>query len=102
MQRIGTSRRLLATCGAVAWVLHAAAVLWLWLRWGEGLRGGALVWTDLPVSLLYLDRSGPPLLAWSLLLGGLWWALVGAFLAWLLGKTIPDRERPGPGDGGGS
>lgn len=65
----------------LALLLHTLAVLWIWTAWQSGLRSGWLVWMDLPASLLYLEARGNALLAASLLLGGLWWATVGALLS---------------------
>lgn len=70
----------------MAALLHTVAALWIWARWGEGLRGGALVWLDLPASLLFLQLQNRALLAASLLGGGLQWAGFGAFAAWLVGR----------------
>jgi hypothetical protein len=78
----------------LALVLHTLAVVAVWMGWGRGLRGGALVWIDLPVSLAYLHRGGRRLLVWSLLAGGAWWALVGALAAWVVGLLARRRPRP--------
>lgn len=75
----------------LAFVLHAVAVLLVRGEWSAGARGGWITWMDLPVSLLYLDASGGAFLAWSLVLGGLWWALLGAALAFLVGSLSRRR-----------
>jgi hypothetical protein len=72
--------------------LHAVAVAWLWWRYAAGARGSLLVWIDLPWSLLWLGASGRALLTWSLLAGGLWWGLLGALFARLLG-ALAHRAR---------
>jgi hypothetical protein len=74
-------------------VLHSLVVLWVWKTWETGLRGGVLVWIDLPASLAYLDASGSALLWWSLLLGGAQWALWGFLLAWGLSRIFAQAER---------
>jgi hypothetical protein len=73
-------------------VLHTIALAWLWGRYAAGARGSLLVWIDLPWSLLWLGASGRGLLAWSLLAGGLWWGLLGALFARLLG-ALAHRAR---------
>lgn len=85
-------RRILLACALIAAALHTLAALWLWRGTDPGLRGGALVWIDLPVSLLYLHQVGSRLLRWSLLAGGLWWALIGTVAAWLVGRVAKTAE----------
>ena len=70
-----------------AWLLHAAAALWIWWRWGSGVRGGLLFWMDFPVALAYTGLTGAAFLAATLLLGGAWWAAVAAALAALVGRS---------------
>ena len=73
--------------GAVAaLLLHTAAVIFGWYTWEVGQRGLVLTWMDFPISLLYLGFSGGRILLWSLLLGGLQWALVGAALSYGIGR----------------
>lgn len=72
-------------------LLHTVAVLWIWVSWGLGLRGGWLVWMDLPVSLFYLGAREGSLLAFSLVLGGVQWALAGALLS-LLVAALSTRQ----------
>jgi hypothetical protein len=72
--------------------LHALALAWIWSRYGEGARGGLVVWMDLPWSLAYLGRSGRTLLVWSSIVGGAWWGLLGALFARLLGR-LAQRAR---------
>lgn len=78
-----------AAAGAA--VLHTGAGLWVWHTWSVGLRGGWLVWMDLPVSLLFLEARDGWLLASSLVLGGLQWAVVGGLLSALLGAFASRR-----------
>ena len=97
--RTGSARRdgyrLLALCAAVAFVLHTLALLWTWFSWRAmpGARGGWMVITDLPVSLLYGDSTDGRLLLWSLTLGGLQWAVTGAFVAWAAWRIAALRGR---------
>jgi hypothetical protein len=72
-------------------LLHGAAVLWVWHSGGFG-RVGVLAWIDFPSSLAYLRPRGGAKLAWSLLLGGLQWAVLGAGLSLLFGRAA---RRPG-------
>lgn len=75
--------------GAV--VLHTAAALSIWTSWGPGARSGWLVWMDLPVSLLFAEARGGAVLAWSLVLGGLWWGVLGALLSAVVGVLAGRR-----------
>jgi hypothetical protein len=68
-------------------LLHALAVLWVWRFWGGFGRGGVLAWIDFPSSLAYLRLRGGAKLAWSLLIGGLQWAVFGAGLSLLFGTS---------------
>ncbi len=72
----------------LAFLLHAGAVLLIWRSWEAGLRGSWLVWTDFPVSLLYLDARSSLLLTLSLTLGSAWWAVIGGALSWAIGRTV--------------
>lgn len=72
-------------------VLHTVAVLWIWGTWEVALRSGWLVWMDLPVSLLFAEARGRALLAASLVLGGLWWACLGALLTAAIGLFFRRR-----------
>jgi hypothetical protein len=78
----------------VAFLLHTVAVLWVWVTWESGVRGGWLVWMDFPASLLFLDARGGGLLAASLGLGGLWWGVIGGVLSWVIGRGVRGA-RPG-------
>lgn|GEM_PF-1192235 len=69
----------------LAFLLHTGAVLWVWARWEAGVRGGWVVWMDLPVSLAFYRVQGGLFLVASLVLGGLWWAALGGALSWLVG-----------------
>lgn len=73
-------------------VLHTLAVLWFWATWEVGLRSGWLVWMDLPVSLLYVGARGKALLLASLILGGLWWATLGALLSAAVAVVVGRRR----------
>jgi hypothetical protein len=75
----------------LALLLHTLAVLWIWRTWGLGLRGGWLVWMDLPVSLFYLGARDGALLAASLVLGGIQWAVAGALLSKLIAAVTRAR-----------
>ena len=83
--------RAAAFAAAGSLLLHGAAVLWVWHSGGFG-RGGVLAWIDFPSSLAYLRPRGGAKLAWSLLLGGLQWAVLGAALSLLFGRAA---RRPG-------
>jgi hypothetical protein len=72
---------------AASFVLHGLAVLWAWHAWGGFGRGGVLAWIDFPSSLAYLRLRGGAKLAWSLLVGGLQWGVVGAGLSLLVGSS---------------
>ena len=86
--------RIVAACAVIAAGLHTLAVIWTWWAWSPGARGSWLVWLDLPVSLVYLDRVGSAILPWSLVAGGLQWAATGALLAWAVGRAAKRRRRP--------
>ena len=73
--------------------LHLVALGWLWGRYAAGARGSLVVWMDLPWSLLYLGARGRALLAWSVVVGGTWWGLLGALFARWLGR-LAHRARP--------
>ena len=83
--------RAAAFAAAGSLLLHGAAVLWVWHSGGFG-RVGVLAWIDFPSSLAYLRPRGGAKLAWSLLLGGLQWAVLGAGLSLLFGRAA---RRPG-------
>ena len=74
-----------------AFLFHTGAALWLWVRWGEGVRGGLLFWMDLPLSFAWAGAAGRSFLAASLLLGGAWWALLAAGLALAVGRISRGR-----------
>jgi hypothetical protein len=100
----GTARRPrrwgpVALASAGSFVLHALAVLWLWHSWRGFGRGGVLAWIDFPSSLAFLRPRGGAKLAWSLLIGGAQWALLGAGLSLLVGSSARRQPRPGPGSG---
>ena len=70
--------------------LHTLAALWVWWRWGGGVRGGVLFWMDLPVSLLYAGLSGRAFLVICLVAGGIWWAALAAGFTLLVGRSAHD------------
>jgi hypothetical protein len=76
-----------AIAAAGSFLLHALAVLWVWHFWGGFGRGGVLAWIDFPSSLAYLRLRGGAKLAWSLAIGGLQWAVLGAGLSLLFGSS---------------
>ncbi len=82
-------------CALIALVLHTLAVLWTWFAWSgnPGSRGWWLVFTDLPVSLLYGHLTHSSLLVWSLLIGGLQWCLTGALVALAVWHFAAYRKR---------
>ena len=84
-------RRPKRTVAVLAFVIHSLAVAWIWGTWESGLRSGWLVWMDLPVSLLYFEAKGRALLAASLVLGGGWWAALGAALTAGVGLVARNR-----------
>ncbi len=75
----------------LAFLLHTVAVLWIWVSWESGLRGGWLVWMDFPVSLLFLDARRGVFLGASLVLGGAWWGVIGGALSWVMGRVVKGR-----------
>lgn len=75
----------------LAFLLHTLAVLWVWVRWESGVRGGWVVWMDLPVSLVFYQAQDSLFLLASLVLGGLWWAGLGGALSWLVGFGVRRR-----------
>jgi hypothetical protein len=76
-----------AIAAAGSLLLHAVAVLWVWHSWSGFGRGGVLAWIDFPSSLAYLRLRGGAKLAWSLVAGGLQWAVLGAGLSLLFGSS---------------
>ena len=70
-----------------AFLSHALGALWIWTRWGSGVRGGLIFWMDLPVSLFYAGVRGRSFLGASLVLGGALWAAVAAGLTLLVGRV---------------
>ncbi len=77
----------IALAAAGSFLLHALAVLWVWHFWSGFGRGGVLAWIDFPSSLAYLRLRGGAKLAWSLSIGGSQWAVLGATLSLLFGKS---------------
>lgn len=74
-------------------LLHTVTALGVWATWGEFGRGNLLAWIDFPASLAFMHLDGPPLLFWSLLAGGLQWAVIAALLSFFLGRAARDRRR---------
>jgi hypothetical protein len=72
----------------VGFLLHTVTALAVWRTWGNLGRGNVLAWIDLPISLAYLHLDGKPLLIWSLIAGGLQWAVIAALLTLWLGRTV--------------
>jgi hypothetical protein len=88
MRRAAIGRGLVA-----GFLLHTVSVLWLWFRWDVVLRRTILVWMDIPMSLIYLSLAGRQLLAASLVIGGIQWAIVGAALSYLVGR-LAEPSKP--------
>ncbi|HVR07109.1 MAG TPA: hypothetical protein VMW75_03615 [Thermoanaerobaculia bacterium] len=76
-----------AFAAAGSLLLHGLAVLWVWHFWEGFGRGGMLAWIDFPSSLAYLRLRGGAKLAFSLAVGGLQWAILGAGLSLLFGTS---------------
>jgi len=74
-----------------AFGLHALCAVWVWLRWGSGVRGGLLFWMDFPLSLLFAGLQGKLFLVASVVLGGAWWAFVAAGLTLAVGRVARGR-----------
>lgn len=81
-----TTQRILLWSALAGFLLHTAAALLVWMRWGQGARGLYLVWMDLPLSFAWAGEYGRALLAWSLTVGGAWWAALTALLAYVFGR----------------
>jgi hypothetical protein len=86
--RLRPSRRAALVAMAIGFALHTVTALWTWRTWGTFGRGNVVAWMDFPVSLVYLHLDGEALLAWSLLAGGLQWAVIAAILTLLLGRSV--------------
>jgi hypothetical protein len=72
-------------------LLHTVTALAVWRTWGTLGRGNVLAWIDFPVSLAYVHLDGGPLLACSLIAGGLQWGVITALLSLWLGSTARER-----------
>lgn len=79
---------------AASFLLHTVTVLWVWRTWSGFGRGGVLAWIDFPSSLAYLRWRGGAKLAWSLLIGGAQWAVMGAGLSLLVGRSARAPAEP--------
>jgi hypothetical protein len=91
--RLRPSRRAALVAMAVGFALHTVTALWTWRTWGVFGRGNVVAWMDFPISLAYLHLDGEAMLVWSLLAGGLQWAVIAALLTLLLGQSV--RRRAG-------
>ena len=74
-----------------AFLIHALAVLWIWQTWDPFGASNLLIWMSLPASLAFLGASGYALLALSLVIGGLEWALLAGLVAWWVGRSLHRR-----------
>lgn len=81
-----SAARAAAFAAGGSFLLHAAAVLWVWHDVGLG-RAGVLAWIDFPSSLAYLRPRAGARIVWSLLLGGLQWGVLGAVLSLIVGRA---------------
>jgi hypothetical protein len=88
-------RAVLASVIAAA-VLHTATMLWVWQAWGYLGRANVIAWIDFPSSLTFLHLDGDPLLAHSLVVGGLQWSAIGGLLALLLGRSVRQGRQGRP------
>ena len=88
-----TSRRAATEAAVIGFVLHTLAALWIWATSDVFWRGNVITWLDFPFSVGYMHLDGTPLLACSLLLGGLEWGAIAALLAFLVGRAA--RRRAG-------
>jgi hypothetical protein len=86
------SRRAVVVAVILGVIAHTLTVLSVWRSWGYFGRANVLTWIDFPVSLAYLDLDGDPMLAWSLVAGGLQWAAIAALLTITLGSTLHRRR----------
>ncbi len=68
--------------------IHTLAALWVWQSWGAFGASNLLLWMSFPASLAYLGASGWLLLGLALVFGGLEWALLGALVAWWIGRSL--------------
>ena len=86
-------RRAGLLAAVLSFLLHCLAV---WVAWQTSQplgRRNVVTWMDFPTSLLFLGRAPRVLLAWSLVAGGLQWALIGALLAALVGSSARKPAR---------
>lgn len=93
------SRRAVLAAVIIGVLLHTVTALSVWRSWDYFGRANIIVWMDLPVSLIYLDREGTEMLAWSLTVGGLQWAAIAALLTLWVGSTTHQRNARPPGAG---
>jgi hypothetical protein len=93
------SRRAVLAAVVIGVILHTVTALSVWRSWDYFGRANILVWMDFPASLAYLDLEGEPMLAWSLVAGGLQWAAIAALLTLWVGSTTHRRNARGPGPG---
>jgi hypothetical protein len=86
-------RRAAIVAAVASFLLHALALLVAWQSWTPLGRRNVVTWIDFPISLLYLGRPPRELIVWSLIAGGAQWALIGAFVALLLGSSARKPAR---------
>ena len=92
MKPMKPSRRAVLAAAILAAILHTLTALSVWQSWDYFGRAGLLTWMDFPVSLAFLHLEGAPMLAWSLVAGGLQWAAIAALLAVWVGSTLHRRR----------
>jgi hypothetical protein len=81
------ARRPVVVALVASFVLHTLGILRVWHDWDTFSRDPVVAWIDFPISLAYLHLNGWQVLLCSLLLGGLQWALAGALLTALIGRS---------------
>lgn len=91
-RRMKPSRRAVLAAVIFGVIVHSLTVFSVWESWGYFGRANVLTWIDFPISLAYLDLDGAPLLAWSLVAGGLQWAAIASLLTIGLGSTLHRRR----------
>ena len=91
-KKMKPSRRAVLAAAILAAILHTLTALSVWQSWDYFGRAGLLTWMDFPVSLAFLHLDGAPMLAWSLVAGGLQLAAIASLLTIWLGSTLPRRR----------
>lgn len=92
MTKMKPSRRAVLAAAILGAIFHTLTVLSVWQSWDYFGRANLVTWMDFPVSLTFLHLDGNPMLAWSLVAGGLQWAAIAALLTVWLGSTLPRRR----------